>query len=136
MGLLATLFGKPATTAVSALGNAFDQLFTSDEERAQAQIVLTKIAQRPHILQAEINKIEAAHRSIFVAGWRPFIGWVCGLGILWAFIGHPVFEWVITLRNLDMAPPDINTDNLLELVLAMLGLGALRTAEKLTGRSK
>ncbi|MEM9880195.1 MAG: 3TM-type holin, partial [Pseudomonadota bacterium] len=109
MGLLATLFGKPATTAVSALGNAFDQLFTSDEERAQAQIVLTKIAQRPHILQAEINKIEAAHRSIFVAGWRPFIGWVCGLGILWAFIGHPVFEWVITLRNLDMAPPDINT---------------------------
>jgi len=136
MGILSALFGKPTTDAVTALGSAFDQLFTSDEERAQAQIVLTKIAQKPHILQAEINKVEAAHRSIFVAGWRPFIGWICGLGIFWAFIGHPVFEWIITLRGLNVTAPAINTDNLLELVLALLGLGALRTAEKLSGRAK
>lgn len=136
MSILGSLFAKPATDAVAALGNVFDQLFTSDEERAQAQIVLTKIAQQPHLLQAEINKVEAAHRSIFVAGWRPFIGWICGLGILWAFIGHPLFEWVVALKSLDVVPPSINTDHLLELVLALLGLGALRTAEKLTGRSK
>jgi hypothetical protein len=136
MSILRSLFAKPATDAVAALGNVFDQLFTSDEERAQAQIVLTKIAQQPHLLQAEINKVEAAHRSIFVAGWRPFIGWICGLGILWAFIGHPLFEWVVALKSLDVVPPSIDTDHLLELVLALLGLGALRTAEKLTGRSK
>lgn len=136
MSILGSLFAKSATDAVAALGNVFDQLFTSDEERAQAQIVLTKIAQQPHLLQAEINKVEAAHRSIFVAGWRPFIGWICGLGILWAFIGHPLFEWIVALKSLDVVPPSINTDHLLELVLALLGLGALRTAEKLTGRSK
>lgn len=136
MSVLGSFLARPATDAVSALGNVFDQLFTSDEERAQANIVLTKIAQQPHLLQAEINKIEAAHRSIFVAGWRPFIGWICGLGILWAFLLHPVFEWLVALKALGVEPPQINTDHLLELVLAMLGLGALRTAEKLTGRSK
>ncbi|MEM9289816.1 MAG: 3TM-type holin [Pseudomonadota bacterium] len=136
MSLLGTLFGRPATDAVTALGNVFDKLFTSDEERAQANIILTKIAQKPHLLQAEINKVEAAHRSIFVAGWRPFIGWICGLGILWAFLGHPLFQWVVALQGLTVDPPAIDTDHLLELVLAMLGLGALRTAEKLTGRSK
>lgn len=136
MSFLGSVFAKPATDAVSALGNVFDQLFTSDEERAQANIVLTKIAQQPHLLQAEINKVEAAHRSIFVAGWRPFIGWICGLGVLWAFLGHPLFEWMVALKGLDIAAPRINTDHLLELVLALLGLGALRTAEKLTGRAK
>ncbi|MEO0412610.1 MAG: 3TM-type holin [Pseudomonadota bacterium] len=136
MSLLSSLFARPATDAVTALGNVFDKLFTSDEERAQATIVLTKIAQKPHLLQAEINKIEAAHRSIFVAGWRPFIGWICGLGVFWSFIGHPLFEWIVVLRGLEVTPPQIDADHLLELVLAMLGLGALRTAEKLTGRAK
>ncbi|MEM7569244.1 MAG: 3TM-type holin [Pseudomonadota bacterium] len=136
MSILGSLFARPATDAVTAIGNVFDKLFTSDEERAHAQIVLTKIAQEPHLLQAEINKIEAAHRSIFVAGWRPFIGWICGLGVFWSFIGHPIFEWIVVLKGLDVVPPNIESSNLLELVLAMLGLGALRTAEKLTGRSK
>lgn len=136
MSVLGALFAKPATDAVTALGNVFDKLFTSDDERAQANIILRKIAQQPHLLQAEINKVEAAHRSIFVAGWRPFIGWICGLGVLWAFLGHPVFEWVVALKGLEIAAPPINTDHLMELVLALLGLGALRTAEKLTGRSK
>lgn len=136
MGLLSKLLGGPAIDAVSAVGNAVDQLFTSDEERAQAAIVMEKIRQRPQILQAEINRIEAAHRSLFVAGWRPFIGWVCGLGFLWAFLLHPLFEWVIALRGLDIVTPGIVTDNMMELVLALLGLGTLRSIEKMNGRSK
>lgn len=136
MKIVSSLFGGPATQAVTALGNLFDKLFTSDEERAQAEIILTKIAQKPHLLQAEINKIEAAHRSIFVAGWRPFIGWICGLGIFWAFIGQPLFQWAVALQGLSVTAPVIDTDHLFELVLAMLGLGALRTAEKLSGRAK
>ena len=136
MSILTRLFGGPAVDAVSAIGNAFDKIFTSDEERAEASLLLAKLRQKPHLLQAEINKIEAAHRSIFVAGWRPFIGWVCGFGFLWAFLGHPLFEWVVTLYGIDITPPELITDSLLELVLAMLGLGGLRTAEKLTGRAK
>lgn len=136
MSILARLFGGPAVDAVSAIGSAFDKIFTSDEERAEANLLLNKLRQKPHILQAEINKIEAAHRSIFVAGWRPFIGWVCGVGFLWAFLGHPLFEWCVVLTGSDITAPHLMTDSLLELVLAMLGLGGLRTAEKLSGRAK
>jgi len=136
MSFLTRLFGGPAVDAVSAIGSVFDKIFTSDEERAQAEQVLLKIRQQPHLLQAEINRIEASHRSIFVAGWRPFIGWVCGIGFLWAFLGHPIFVWVVTLMELNLTPPTLMTDKMLELVLAMLGLGGLRTVEKLKGRTK
>lgn len=136
MSFLSKLLGGPAIDAVSAVGNVVDQLFTNDEERAQAEIVMAKIRQKPHILQAEINRVEAGHRSLLVAGWRPFIGWVCGLGFLWAFLLHPLFVWIVLLMGLDLTPPDIVTDNMMELVLALLGLGALRSAEKMTGRSK
>jgi hypothetical protein len=136
MSILTRLFGGPAVDAVSAIANAFDKIFTSDEERAQAALLLDKLRQKPHLLQAEINKIEAAHRSIFVAGWRPFIGWVCGVGFLWAFLGHPLFEWCVILAGSDITAPHLMTDSLLELVLAMLGLGGLRTVEKLSGKAK
>ncbi len=136
MSFLAKIIGGAAGDAVGALGNAFDKIFTSDEERAQAELVMARVRQQPHILQAEINRLEAGHRSLFVAGWRPFIGWVCGLGLAWAFLGHPIFQWLVVLRGLDIAAPEIATDNMLELVLALLGLGGLRTFEKLTGRAK
>ena len=136
MGFFSKIVGGPAIDAVSAVGNAVDQLFTSDEERAQAALLMEKLRQKPQILQAEINRVEAAHRSLFVAGWRPFIGWVCGAGFLWAFLLHPLFEWVIALKGLDVVAPDIVTDNMMELVLALLGLGTLRSIEKMTGRSK
>ncbi len=136
MGLLSNLFGGPTIDAVSAVGNVVDQLFTSDEEKAQAAILMEKISQKPQILQSEINRIEAGHRSLFVAGWRPFIGWVCGVGFLWAFLLHPLFEWIVALRGLDIIAPGIVTDNMMELVLALLGLGTLRSVEKMSGRSK
>ncbi|MBB4212544.1 hypothetical protein CCR85_13200 [Rhodothalassium salexigens] len=136
MGVFGNLIGGGAKDAVTALGDVFDALFTSDEERARAEFVLERLRQRPQILQAEINRIEAAHRSLFVAGWRPFIGWVCGMGFLWAFLGHPLFEWIVALRGLDIPAPAIATDHLMELVLALLGLGTLRTAEKMSGRTR
>lgn len=136
MGFFAKLFGAGAAAPIEAIGSAFDKLFTSDEEKLDKQALLARIAQRPQLLQAEINRIEAGHRSLFVAGWRPFIGWVCGAGFLWAFLGHPVFEWVVAARGLDLTPPAIATENMMELVLALLGLGGLRTVEKLQGRAK
>lgn len=135
MGLLGTIFGGGTSEAVNAVGSAFDKLFTSDDERANADIVLEKLRQNPHILQAEINKVEASHRSLLVAGWRPFIGWVCGIGLLWAFLGQPIFQWVVVLSGADVATPTLATENMMELVLAMLGLGGLRTVEKIQGRT-
>jgi len=136
MGIFSKIFGGPAIDAVSAVGNVVDQLFTSDDERAQVALLMEKLRQQPQILQAEINRLEASHRSLFVAGWRPFIGWVCGLGFLWAFILHPLFLWVVAVRGMAITPPEIMTDNMMELVLALLGLGTLRSVEKMTGRSK
>jgi holin (3TMs family) len=87
--------------------------------------------------QTKINEIEAGHSSIFVAGWRPFIGWVCGIGLLWAFILQPIFIWSIVTFGLDVKDvPEINSDALYQLVLAMLGMGGLRTFEKMKGVSR
>lgn len=120
-----------AKEPIEAVGNVFDKLFTSDEERLQAEAVLTKLKQHPAELQVELNKIEAQHRSVFVAGWRPFIGWVCGVGLAFTFIINPLFQWYSGSPG-----PELQVDVMTELVIALLGLGALRTAEKLGGRAK
>jgi hypothetical protein len=121
---------------IEAIGNVFDKLFTSDAERAQAEAVLEKLRQHPAELQVELNKIEAAHRSVFVAGWRPAVGWICAAGVGWAYLGHPLFLWAAALWAPAVQPPDIRIDALFELVLAMLGMAGLRSFEKTTGRSK
>jgi len=122
--------GKTAEP-IEALGNAVDKVFTSDEERMQAQAVLNKLALQPSILQAELNKIEAQHRSVFVAGWRPAVGWICALGLGFAFLGNPLLE-----RFVGGNPVNVPLDRIMELVIAMLGMGALRTIEKVQGKSK
>lgn len=87
-------------------------------------------------LSVELNKIEAAHRSVFVAGWRPAVGWICAAGVGWAYLGHPVFLWAAAVWSPGLQPPAIHTDSLFELVLAMLGMAGLRSFEKASGRVK
>ena len=83
-------------------------------------------------VQSEINKMEAQHRSIFVAGWRPFIGWICGVALLYNFIIRDVIAWVLP----DAMPPAIQMDQLITILLGMLGLGGLRTFEKIKDKTK
>ena len=83
-------------------------------------------------VQNEVNKIEAQHRSIFVAGWRPFIGWVCGVALLYNFILRDIIAWL----SPDIMPPALQMDHLITILLGMLGLGGLRTYEKLKDKSK
>jgi hypothetical protein len=85
--------------------------------------------------QAEINKIEAGSQSLFVAGWRPFIGWVCGFGIAWSFVVEPLLTWIaVTWQVTELESlPALDTGPLMSLVLAMLGIGGLRTMEKIKG---
>lgn len=131
MNWLTSLFSSSAAQPIEAVGNVLDKLFTSDEEKLDKQILMQRLVQRPAEVQAEINKIEAQHKSIFVAGWRPFIGYVCGLGLANVFLVNPWIEWY-----LDRPGPTIPTDVLGEIVFALLGLGALRTVEKLGGKAK
>lgn len=129
--MLDKLFSSAAASPIEAIGNVFDQLFTSDEERAKADAVMQRLSQAPHLLQAEISKIEASHRSVFVAGWRPFIGWVCGMGLAFVFVLNPIIQWVTGDTG-----PEMPTESMTAMVMALLGLGTLRTVEKANGWSK
>jgi len=87
--------------------------------------------------QIEVNKVEAANRNPFVAGWRPFIGWTCGVALAWHFIGLPVASFLIMLSGADLPSlPQFDMNSLMTILLGMLGLGGLRTFEKYSGVSK
>lgn len=87
--------------------------------------------------QLEVNRAEAAHKSLFVAGWRPFVGWTCGIALAWHFVGQPLVVFGIALAGVD-APelPTFEMESLLTVLLGMLGLGGLRTFEKTRGVSR
>lgn len=90
--------------------------------------------------QLEVNKSEAAHRSIFVAGWRPFIGWVCGVALAYHFIFAPMLAFILVAFNVTgLHPSDLprfDMDSLMTVLLGMLGLGGLRSFEKYKGLTK
>lgn len=84
--------------------------------------------------QLEINKTEAQHRSVFVAGWRPFIGWVCGAALVVHYLVLPLVVWVAFLLGADLGDaPKLDLGDLMVLLTGMLGLGGLRTYEKRLG---
>lgn len=82
-------------------------------------------------LQAEINKVEAQNRNLFVSGWRPFIGWICGLAFGFHYIVMPLL-----LAYTDIKPVEFDTNSLFTVLMGMLGLGGLRTYEKLKDKTK
>jgi len=83
------------------------------------------------VAQTETNKIEAANESIFVCGWRPFIGWCCGLALAYHFILQPLLAFVFAAFNHPIVLPIFNMDALNTILMGMLGLGGMRTIEKL-----
>ena len=83
--------------------------------------------------QMEINKTEAAHKSLFVAGWRPAIGWICGLGMASNFLLIPVANFVLALTGSTILIPLLDTGEMMPVLMGMLGLGAMRTYEKKQG---
>lgn len=85
--------------------------------------------------QLEVNKQEAAHRTVFVAGWRPSIGWICSAGLAYQFVLLPLLSWVALAQGIPVPPP-IELGSLIPLLMGMLGLGGLRTYEKTHGVSK
>ncbi|MEQ3513609.1 3TM-type holin [Pseudoalteromonas sp. BZB3] len=132
MGWLSKVFNVGTAEPVKAVGDVLDELFTSKEEELTLETVKQRLAQRPQLAQTKVNEVQAAHRSIFVAGARPFLMLVCGLGFLFAFVNNPLLTWLFP----DMGKPGIPLAVMLELTLAMLGLAGLRTVEKLKGVSK
>lgn len=119
---------------VEGVGKIIDDLHTSDKERMDAQIEVAKIEAGLKQGQIDVNKTEAQHQSVFVSGWRPFIGWVCGCGFVYQYVARPLLPWALTVAGVDGVPALPALDgSLMELTVGMLGLGALRTFEKTKG---
>jgi uncharacterized membrane protein len=110
----------------------------AEKAKAEAQIraELMAAAVKESENQAEINKVEAASSSVFVAGWRPAIGWVCAFAFAWQFAVAPVAAWIMILVGVTIPMPNIDNNNLMNLTMGMLGLGAFRSFEKWKGVSK
>ena len=126
MGLDLTGFGAVADLASTAINKIWPDKTEQDkaELAAAVQVVMG---------QLEINKEEAKSDSLFTSGWRPFIGWVCGTACAWNWIGLPVAKAVLVFAGykMDVSPADLT--EMLPVLMGMLGLGALRTAEKFKG---
>ena len=87
-------------------------------------------------VQTKINEAEATHRSVFVAGWRPFIGWVCGLGLLYAVFIEPLLRLVFTVNGWEIEFPHIDTTITMQVLFGMLGLVGARSYEKKNNLTK
>jgi len=124
-----------AESVIGVAGKVLDKfvedkdLKTKLEAELKAQIVSLDLA------QANTNLEQAKHPSIFVAGARPSIMWICAFGLGWQFVFQPIAVWILAMSGSDslILLPDIKTDGLLTLTLSMLGLGGMRSFEKSKG---
>lgn len=116
-----------------------DRFVPDPEAKRAAEAEFLKMAMdgelKQTIAQLEINAREAAHPSVFVAGWRPFFGWAGGAGFVYATILQPLLAWAAVIKGWP-APPSLNLDLLWVVVTGMLGIGGLRTFEKTKGVTK
>lgn len=129
--ILGALTGSGVAGVTKSLGEAIDNLVTSDDEKLSRAEAMARIKQEYDRMQVEINKIDAQSKNIFQSGWRPFIGWTCGLSIAYSYLIAPLLHQIFGL-----SVTEINVGELLTLVLAMLGMSGTRTFEKMKGVNK
>jgi hypothetical protein len=136
--IFGSIVGSGVVSAAEGVANIIDQFVETDDEKRAADVIKAKLMMKPSLAQIELNKIEARHRSIFVAGWRPFIGWVCGFALLWHFILFDLLTWVSMnyFPHVTALPELTGTETLVTVLLSLLGLGAMRSVEKLGGRAR
>ena len=126
MSLVSTLVGP-----VTGLLDKFIE--DKDQKNALAHEIAT-MSERHHQelmkSQIEVNKVEAANSNLFVTGWRPFVGWTCGLGMFGNFITIPFANFVLALLEIAIVIPLVPLETMMPVLMGMLGLGAMRSYEK------
>jgi hypothetical protein len=134
---LSSMIGGSIGDAFSKIVGAF-KVNPTEALAAQTELAKIQLELQAKILdqvsaQLDVNKVEAASTSIFVAGWRPFIGWICGTGLAVQFIIGPISTWAASLLGHPIQFPSLDLGTLMTLLLGMLGLGTMRTYEKTNG---
>ena len=120
--------------------NVIDRIIPDKEaaEKAKREMQIELVNNINDIAKAqiEVNKQEAAHRNVFVAGWRPFIGWTCGAAFCYHFVIQPLLIFVLAANGIALDLPSFDMGALMTVLTGMLGLGGLRTFEKMKGAAK
>tara|TARA_R100001086_G_scaffold209297_1_gene125048 strand:+ start:1695 stop:2102 length:408 start_codon:yes stop_codon:yes gene_type:complete len=125
----------PAVTDVIGRFLPEDKEAKAKAER-EIEAKLTTHLAKIDLAQLDINKTEAAHRSVFVSGWRPFIGWSCGVALAWSYVVTPILTFVLAQTGYLVELPSMNLGEMMPVLMGMLGLGGLRTFEKFKKVSK
>jgi hypothetical protein len=125
---------------IGPVTSLLDKFVEDKDQKAKLAHEVATMAQR-HAqelakAQLEVNKVEAQHRSLFVSGWRPAVGWCCVFGMMGNFMVIPFANFVLALLEIDVVVPLIDTATMMPVLMGMLGLGAMRTYEKKSGVSK
>jgi len=127
----------PISALLDVGSKVIDRVWPDPVQAANAKLELMKLQQSGELAQIagqmDINKVEAANPSLFVSGWRPGIGWVCGAGFAVQFVIGPLAEWGSTMYGHPVKFPPMDMGTMMPLLLGMLGLGGMRTAEKMQG---
>ena len=132
---------------IEPLSRLLDKLIPDPDARARAQAELLKSEREAELetlrlalsadqSQMNINAQEAAHPDLFVSGWRPFIGWVCGVAFCYHFVLQPLLAFIISNSGHQVVLPVFDMEELSTVLMGMLGLGGLRTIEKVRASGK
>lgn len=136
MSFLKDILGGLIDPVTDLIGEVVVDKDKKREIELKLQEIVDRADQRYHeelMGQIEVNKVEAQHASIFVAGWRPFIGWTSGVGIAYTFVLAPFIEFVARASGYTQEMPLPDAAQLMTLVTAMLGVGAMRSYDKMKG---
>ena len=133
MSLVSSLIG-PVTGILDKVIEDKDQKAKLAHELAT---MADKLSHEQQLAQIEVNKAEAASGSLFKGGWRPFIGWVCGIAFCYHFVVQPIIIFVVALVGVNIPNlPEFQMNTLLTVLGGMLGIGSLRTYDKQKGLTK
>ena len=115
---------------IKPVGDILDKFVADKDLKLKLSHELEKEIISLNRAQIELNKVEAAHENVFVSGWRPFIGWACGIALVYHFLIEPIIQYILIINGSDFATPEFDFSQLSTIVMAMLGMRGLRTFEK------
>lgn len=122
--------------AIAAALKVLDKFVPDPAAKAEAEKALRADLQKWDEAQTTVNAAEAANSNVFVAGWRPFIGWTCGIAFAFIYVIGPLITWATTLSGRPVPLPTFNVDALMSLTFGMLGIAGMRSWEKYKGLTK
>ena len=123
-------------SVVGIAGKVLDKFIQDKDLKAKLHHEMDMQLHNANLAQIDVNKAEAASGSIFKGGWRPFVGWVCGVAMLYHFLLQPIIVFTLSAAGITFDLPEFDMGSLMTILMGLLGLGGLRSFEKHKGITK